>query len=199
MKNLLLSVVVLFFLIGANAQDNHVEPGIKVGLNLAQIKEENSDYSDMLAGFHLGGLVHIHLTRHLAIQPELVFSSQGSKQTFSNIIYTTRLNYINIPVLFQYMLGTGFRFQTGPQLGVLLSAKDKHGSITDNIISNCKRYDFAWVLGMSYIMKSGLGFDTRYNVGLTSIYTSAYPKHFNRVFQFGVLYQFGKKAHALKE
>jgi hypothetical protein len=44
------------------------------------------------------------------------------------------LNYINIPLIFQYMYDNGFRLQAGPQLGVLVSAKSK----TNNSESDVK-------------------------------------------------------------
>ncbi|RYZ52002.1 MAG: PorT family protein, partial [Chitinophagaceae bacterium] len=54
--------------------------GIKGGLNINDISD--SRYRNNTAtrlGYHGGLLFHIHVQRKLAVQPEVVFSSQGAK------------------------------------------------------------------------------------------------------------------------
>ena len=99
MKNVTVLIVFLFTVLLTRAQ--HVEIGVKAGMNVAQIKEKEN-FTDPLLGINIGGLAHIHLSKHIAIQPELVFSMQGGKEVYSFINYKTRLNYINVPVIFQY-------------------------------------------------------------------------------------------------
>src|SRR6478752_6938197 len=94
--------------------------GLKGGLNIATTTNSSGGSRDNKVGFHLGGLAHIHITPQFALQPEVVYSSQGAKYTISNGEHQLNLNYINIPVLLQYMFGNGFRLQTGPQLGFLV-------------------------------------------------------------------------------
>jgi hypothetical protein len=197
MKNTITFITFLLSALFVHSQGVHVEPGLKVGLNVTTIYDESSESSEELIGLHLGGLAHIHLTRHIAIQPELLFSTQGGEQDFQYIIYQTYLNYINVPVLFQYMFNKGLRLETGPQLGVLLSAKEKYGSVTKNIMPSCQRYEFGWVAGISYLSHHGWGLDARYNFGLSSIYLPSYTEQLNRVAQVGVFYQFIKREHKL--
>ena len=88
-------------------------------MNVSSVDIKNGVDFASKAGLHLGGLAHIHINPHFAIQPELVYSMQGGKDGNEKL----KLNYINVPILLQYMTNEGFRLQTGPQLGFLTSAE----------------------------------------------------------------------------
>ena len=169
----------------------HASFGLKAGANFSNIfiKDNSTKYS---TGFHVGGLSHIHLSRKWAMQPELVYSQQGGKTTFNNVETTTHLNYINIPVLFQRMFGAGFRLEAGPQIGFLINAKDKYGSIEKDVKSSFKTVDFSFPIGIGYSTKSGLGFDGRWVPGFSNIWESGVSKA-NNVFQLGLFYHFAHK------
>lgn len=164
--------------------------GIKGGLNIANLQIENSSGLTSLTSFYAGGLAHIHIGTDLALQPEVVFSEQGAKQTVNNVEYKYKLNYVNIPLLLQYMFTSGFRLETGPQLGFLVSGKQKAGSTETDIKGNFKSTDFSWVFGLGYLTSSKLGFDARYNLGVSDIHTVGPNKVNNRVFALGIFYQF---------
>ncbi len=174
----------------------HVELGLKGGLNVATLSTAASNNNiDPRISANLGGLAHIHITKEFAVQPEFLFSGQGAKQTISNVEYKTNLNYIQIPVLLQYLIGTGFRLETGPQLGFLVSAKNKAGDVMVDIKNRYKKTDVAWVFGAGYLTSSGFGIDARYNLGLAKINDNNEAKVANRVFAIGVFYQFKAMKH----
>jgi hypothetical protein len=187
MKRIIFSAVMLLLIRGAYAQ--HVEYGIKGGVNFANLKDDaaNND-ADSKTGFHLGGLAHIHLNRSWAIQPEIVYSTQGAEYGNGKL----KLNYINVPVLAQYMFAEGFRIQTGPQLGILTTSEWKSGS-TETDVDNLSNADFSWSFGAGYLSRSGLGIDARYNLGLTDVSKSNTTDIQNRVWQLGLFYQFKRK------
>jgi len=189
MKKTMLILVFSALTYVLNAQV-HKDFGIKAGINLANLKVENSSSMDTRLGFHLGALAHLHFSQHWAVQPELVYSGQGAKQTIAGTEYKYKLGYLNIPVLFQYMTGTGFRFETGPQLGVMLSAKTKVGDDEADVKDAFNTIDLAWVLGASYVTDGGFGIDARYNLGLMDINDGGGNSIKNRVWQLGVFYQF---------
>ncbi len=171
---------------GANAQSTHVQFGVKGGLNFANVHTEDSeDALDNLTSFHLGALAHIHMTDRFALQPELFYSGQGAKEGD----YKMKLGYLNLPVLGQVMFGEGFRIQTGPQIGYLMSAKADDEDVKDQF----NKMDFSWVFGASYLTSLGLGIDARYNLGLSNINESDAYKVKNRVFSVGLFYQFAGK------
>lgn len=156
-----------------------VNLGIKAGVNLYKISSDDNIVYDRITGFHLGLIGHTHLNSQWAVQPELVYSSQGAKTGGIE----QKLDYINVPVLLQYMFDNGFRLQAGPQLGILVRADNK-----DNLNS----IDLGVGMGVSYVVPStGFGVDFRYNHGLSNINKNDAVKSFNRGVQLGVFYIFG--------
>jgi hypothetical protein len=171
----------------------HAEFGLKGGLNIADLHIQNTNGPVANPSFYLGGLAHIHIANFFAVQPEIIYSGQGYKQEIDNAKYRYHLNYINVPVLAQFMVGDGFRFESGPQLGVLASAHQKVGGNSTDIKDNFKPVDYSWVFGLGYITHSGFGVDARYNLGLNNINDISATKINNRVFAAGVFYQFNNR------
>jgi hypothetical protein len=158
----------------------NINLGIKAGINMYKINssDDNVVY-EQITGFHLGLLGHIHLNSIWAVQPELVYSSQGAKS--GSIEH--KLDYINVPVLLQYMFDNGFRLQAGPQLGILVRADNK---------DDLNTIDLGVGMGISYVVPStGFGVDARYNHGLSNINKDDAIESFNRGFQLGVFYIIG--------
>ncbi|MHA4807217.1 porin family protein [Flavitalea flava] len=170
----------------ANAQ---IQFGLKAGANFASLT--NTSGSKTLVGFNGGALVKIPLAGALSLQPEAVYSGQGIKGDGGSI----HLNYINIPVLANYSLPIGVFFQTGPQLGFLMSAKLKADGESDiDLKPSLKSTDFSWAFGAGYLLPiTNLGFNVRYNLGLTSLGKEGGTSK-NGVFQVGVFYLFGETA-----
>ncbi len=172
------------------AQDHHSNIGVKGGLNLSNINGNGK--ADLKPGLHLGLLTHIHLTDQFAFQPEIMYSAQGTK--FGGSDNSLNLDYINIPLLFQYMFDNGFRLQAGPQVGFLVNAKTKSANTTVNVKDAYNSLDLGLSIGGSYVfVDTGFGLDARYNHGLSNIYDSNTLNATNRGFQLGVFYLFGHK------
>ena len=190
MKKVLCTLSALLLIACAvTAQQTHF--GLKGGVNISSVEIDDGEDFESKTGVHLGGLAHIHITRHFALQPELVFSMQGGEDESENM--KLKLNYINIPVLAQYMTNEGFRLQTGPQLGILTSAESKFGDVEIDADDQVSTVDFSWVFGASYLFRSGFGIDARYNLGISNISDDESFEARNRVFQLGVFYQFMHK------
>ena len=184
MKTIVFALCMLSLSTLMKAQDTHF--GIKGGLNISSLDVKDGVDFDSKTGFHIGGLAHIHLSPHFAVQPELTYSTQGGKDGDRK----WKLGYLNVPVLLQIMTGTGFRFETGPQLGFAVSSKYKDGDIEYDYGDVTETVDVSWAIGVSYLFPEGIGFDARYNHGLTDVYEPESYKIRNRVFQIGVFYLF---------
>ena len=199
MKNLIGLITAILFTgvaIGqhGNAPAGHVNLGIKGGVNAYNVHNDNDTKYDTKAGFHFGLLGHIHFDSQFAIQPEILYSAQGYKNGDTKY----NLNYVNIPVLFQYMFDNGFRIQAGPQLGFLISAKSKDNNTTVDIKDNYKPIDLGLSVGASYVVPStGFGIDARYNFGLSNINKNGTVNSTNRGVQFGVFYIFGHNSRVV--
>jgi hypothetical protein len=175
-----------------NSPKGHINIGIKGGVNFYDINTDNNVSYDSKVGFNIGLLGHIHVAKHFALQPEIQYSAQGAKYTNVNGDNKYNLNYINVPVLLQYMWDNGFRLQAGPQAGILLSAKSENNGNTVDIKNNFKPLDLGLSFGASYIHPStGVGIDLRYNLGLSNINDNSDLKSTNRGFQVSLFYIFG--------
>jgi hypothetical protein len=182
-------------LMTGNAMAQHVNIGVKAGANFYNVNNDNGAEYDTKTGFHAGLLGHIHLAPQLALQPEIVYSSQGAKyKNGLGVEEKYNLDYINVPVLFQYMFDNGFRLQAGPQVGFLVSAKTKAGNVEVDYKDQTNTIDFGLGAGAGYVhVPSGFGVDLRYNLGLSNINENDAVKSHNRGFQAGVFYLFKHK------
>jgi|SRR5436190_10867271 len=185
-KIFFVGIICLFLQANIKAQTPDVHFGLKAGVNFSTIKISDGDYYDSKTGFHVGGLAHIHVAKHFAIQPEVLYSTQGANRGSTK----HKENYINVPVLGQYMTNTGFRLQTGPQVGFVVSAKSETGDVEVDIKDQVNTVEFGWSFGASYICKFGFGLDARYNLGISNITETESVTAKNRVFQVGAFYQF---------
>lgn len=173
---------------GSTKSNRSVYFGIKAGVNISNVEDKATANTTTLVGYHAGILAHCHLSTNLAVQPEVLFSSQGAQ--YPNF-GKEKLNYLNVPVLLQYMFDQGVRVETGPQVGFVTSAKlERSSGGTTDIKYQLKNADFGWVIGLGYLSTAGLGIDARYNLGLTNISKDNQFNVKNRVWQFGLFYQF---------
>ena len=187
-KFLVLIALMAFTVTVSSAQ----EFGVKGGLNLYNVNADNDDETDLKPGIHLGVLAHIHMSDQFALQPELVYSMQGAKGESDGNDIRVNMNYVNIPLMFQYMFDNGFRLQAGPQLGFLASAKAKSDGNSVDIKDGYNTIEFGIPFGVGYISPSGFGVDARYHLGLSNIHENNDSKAYNRGLQVGLFYQFRK-------
>lgn len=164
--------------------------GPKAGINVSNF--QNGDYeNNTLLGFHLGGFLNLSAGKFFAIQPEVLFSTQGSKIDDVRSSYKElRANYLNIPVLAQLKTNGGLYLETGPQAGLLLTAKTDDQSAKDLY----KSLDWSWVFGLGFRSNIGFGLDARYNLGLTKIgdkINAVEPNAKNSVIQIGLFFAIG--------
>jgi hypothetical protein len=156
---LLLSLFLIPFVASAQLQG-----GARVGLNLSNQKWElglDSQKDDVKPGFLLGGYLKVGVYKAFSIQPELLYSSQGSKTPDGNY----SLGYISIPAFIRYDFNDMFNLHAGPQVGMLLSAKYQGADIK----SSYENIDVGAVFGV------GVDFDQlnagiRYYQGLTNAF-----------------------------
>lgn len=167
--------------------------GLKGGLNFA--KFDATDVSGSLknkTGFNGGAFALIKLTK-IGIQPEILFSQQGSKFEFDGNNIDNNFDYINIPVILKLYTVAGINIQAGPQFGFLTRAEIDGSNVKDSF----KGSDLSLALGLGWDLPFGLTFDARYNLGLTKIDESdpGFDAVRNQVIQLSVgfkMFKFGK-------
>lgn len=188
MKKLLIFFIASASFTIANAQQ--LQFGLKGGLNLSTVSVSNGvdGYTyNALANFNAGAFLKIPVVRFFSVQPEVYYSGQGYKGTDGTTgdPYTEHVNYLNIPVLAKFTTRSGFFLETGPQLGLKLSAKDKEIGISTDASQYYNSADFSWVFGLGYkIPMAPVGIDLRYNAGLVNVAND--PNYGNSYGQYGV-------------
>lgn len=176
MRKLLVCVFAFVFSMASlNAQDGNapIRFGAKAGVNFSDITGDMTDSFTGRTAFHVGVVAEIPLSESFAIQPELIYSSQGSdyEDEFDGFSFdgTVKVDFLNIPVMAKYFVADGFTVEAGPQIGILLSAKDEYDGGDDDIKDFVKGIDFGVNFGLGYQLDNGLNFAARYNLGLTDL------------------------------
>jgi hypothetical protein len=189
MKKLALVLLAGFSFATAHAQFAF---GLKGGANISNVNGSDVSGTNSLVGFNVGAYLKLPVTGHLAIQPELVYSGQGFKETTSGVTATQHENYINIPVLLKYHI-MGVFVETGPQAGFLVSAKVSQQGVSIDDKASFNSADFSWVFGAGVkIPMTPISLDARYNLGLSNIInnggsSSNSSTAHNGVFQIGIM------------
>jgi hypothetical protein len=194
MKKTLFTLALLAGLTGA-AQAQNVSLGIKAGPSYSGFVGKQATNYESIFGFHAGVFANIGITDMFAFQPEVIYSQKGAK--VSNIDITTRLNYVDIPLAF-HVNADGLFFEAGPQLGILVAAQDKAGSVSVDRKPLYNTLDFGYLAGLGYQRKSGPGIGLRYNGGFTNVEKSTTVGSVtlqnnirNSAFQLYLTYSFG--------
>jgi len=203
-KIILVAVFAIIATVCVNAQNF----GVKAGLNLASITGDETDEIDSRTSIHIGVVAEFEISDKFSFQPELLYSSQGAKYSYSEIEFNYsmegefKLDYLNIPLMAKYYVSEGFSIEAGPQIGILLSAEDEWevnfdgetDSGTDDIKDDVSSIDFGLNFGVGYKLDSGINFGARYNLGLSNLNDdSAFDEDFkwnNSVVQISVGYFF---------
>jgi Outer membrane protein beta-barrel domain len=144
--------------------------GIKGGANISNVNGSDVTGTSSVVGFNAGAYLKLPVTRHLSIQPEVDYSAQGFKQTVSGTTFTSKNDYVNVPVLLKYTHFTGVFIETGPQVGFLATAKVSSQGVTVDDKPSYNSADFSWVLGVGVkIPATPISLDARYNFGISNI------------------------------
>ena len=163
MKKLLI-VGLLSVVASAAFAQAQVALGIKAGVNVSKLNNDDLESSSITA-FHGGAFALFKFTA-LGIQPELLFSQQGSKiEDVSGDPQDLKMSYMTIPVMLKFYLPGGFNLQAGPQFGFLNSAELDGDDIKDSFKSS----DMSINVGAAWDAPFGLVFDARYNIGVSDI------------------------------
>ena len=191
MKKIIIAIAVIAFsTVGAQAQTTF---GLKAGMTSANLKitsgGESSTFTSKI-GYYAGAFAELGISENFAVQPELVYAVLGAQSKFDSETSKLHLNYVNIPLLAKYK-SNGFFAVAGPQIGILVSAKDSDGESGKEFY---KSTDISGVIGAGYTTMGGFGFDARYQIGFGNIVkdTEGEGSVKNNAFYFGVHYKFGK-------
>jgi opacity protein-like surface antigen len=170
-------VTVLFVAISMNMQAQLVKFGIKAGVNYANqtgsdITVNNTNYqTDAITSYHAGLIAEIKLVDSFAIQPELLYSTQGATYKNAGEEFRNELGYLSIPVLAKISLNKFVSLELGPQASFLLSERNNFD------VKDANTFDFAVVGGLGLNITKNLFIQGRYGLGLTDASKDAQVKN----------------------
>jgi hypothetical protein len=107
---------------GADASNSGF--GIKGGANFASVHGSDKDRLGSVSGhtnFHAGAFAQFAFSDFFSLQPEVLFSRKGYERADSSF----RLNYFDVPVLAVFNITDNVSVHLGPQVGVMISAKEE--------------------------------------------------------------------------
>lgn len=180
--------------------------GAKAGANFSSISDEGYEDAKGKTGFYAGVFMNAPLATNFSIQPEVLYNNMGSKTTSKilgqSVSSKLNLDYISVPVMFQYNATPEFYLEAGPQFSFLVSAKSKiEGNNNSTTIEldkdNFNSFDFGMGLGAGYWFTPNIGINARYVAGFTDISKNgptdlpgADNKNRNNAFQVGLGFKF---------
>ncbi|MBA0884120.1 porin family protein [Flavobacterium undicola] len=165
-KSILVTIMLLS--ITSLLQAQSIRFGIKGGINYANqngtsitVNSKNFNTTEAITSYHAGLVSEIKLFDRFAIQPELLYSTQGA--TYKNVAeeFKNELGYLSIPVLAKIYLSKSLSLEVGPQASFLLSERN------DFDYKNSETFEFAAVGGLGLNITKNLFIQARYGLGLT--------------------------------
>ena len=186
------AIFVLIF--GDKVASENFHLSLDIGVNISNM----SGYDDGkgMVGMNFGLGTHIKFNDRWFLAPEIKPVSRKGARDVTNPIKPIegfdvsetnsriKLNYLEIPILVQYRLQSGWYFSAGPQLSFLTSANQETEIILTNgttvdveqgIQSKFKDFDWAFPVEIGYAFKDkrgGKGMDirARYSYGFNEIF-----------------------------
>lgn len=190
MKKVLLTAVVMLASVASYAQHAvgafTLQP--KIGMNVASLTK--CDGCDPRIGLAAGVEAEYQATDIFSVSAGLIYSMQGNKAKEEGVTLTTKLDYINIPILANVYVTKGLAVKLGVQPAFNVSDKQKLSGGKASVEAEdvgAESFDFSIPVGLSYEYNNVV-FDARYNFGVTNIADGGDSK--NSVFQFTLGYKF---------
>ena len=161
-KVLVFALILVAF--NCNAQDFNM--GIKAGVNISKLTEPS--YVKYREGVVLGLFFELYLDEKYGFQTDLLLSQQGLADKNEDI--KVNIDYLNIPILFNYLVVKNFKIQAGPQFGYVTHSESKGAYLGFNgHLGSTIKFDCSAVIGIGWNFLEFMRFEARYNIGLTDV------------------------------
>lgn len=176
-----LILLTAFAAIPAFSQSQNVTRfGVKGGVNFANFRVDEIEDNNVKAGLNLGLFFKMPVSESFAIQPELLYSSKGSKLEYDNALqgkgeYRFNMNYLELPIMGVISIGERFNVQVGPYVGYLANTNIKNMEKDFDIVDvedlnedSFNRFDYGLAAGIGFDL-DGFVIGARYNYGLAEV------------------------------
>ena len=174
------------------------------GISTTQISGDQLSGFDK-AGITMGAGVSTSIGKDWEIEMQISYMQKGSrknarpdKNDFE--YYLLRLNYIEVPLLFNYTQVDKMRFELGPSFGILLSTfeETQDGEFIGR--TPFDDYDVSINVGMMYSFVENLYINTRFSNSILKVrdHSSGSTYRLNKG-QYNMVLMFGLKYYLLKK
>ena len=176
------------------------------GFNSSAIGSSNDNgyaMEDGRMGICIGGTAHFPLGDIMQLRTGMTYSQKGASETFGGVTTTLKLDYLEIPIDFAFMLGDGgFALSGGPYIAFAMNksiSTDPSAdpltqafmdAMADELIGGM---DFGLNFGASFTIAESMIIDTRYSMGLIDLTGDDWGDEvdINGVLQVSFAYMFG--------
>ena len=167
-----------------NAQK--VNFGVKAGLNLSTW---SYDDASLRPGFHAGGFATVQFSRMFAVQPEVMYSMEGSAYegeldafgfSLANAKVTSTVHKLNVPVMLQFTPISMLTIEAGPQFGFNLAVSHHIKSNIAGIVEtegdvdvdkeNYNMFEMGIAAGLKLNLTRNMAIGARYVYGISPIF-----------------------------
>jgi hypothetical protein len=199
---IIFSLILLFTTFAGKSQN--FNGGLQAGVAGTQIAGDGY-YGFHKAGIFLGGFVNLQVSEHSAFQMELEFFQKGSREnpdsTNNYDQYLFRVNYFELPVLYQYTVNKRFRIEAGPSAGFLVGYYEEKNYEEIKGGNRPANVTFQLNAGLYIFLTSHFSFNVRTNNSMLNIRSDnatgdilrIFPGNygqFNDCLIFSIYYQF---------
>jgi hypothetical protein len=189
-------LLVMLFMGTANAQQIRV--GVHTGIDAARMRLYGAEGGPLKYKSELtGGLsVEAMFSSLVGVQLEGNYSQQGAGliNDDGSTAGSFGFDYITVPLVIKLHATPQLSFHAGPQLGILLSAKQKSNSSSpQDIKEQIEKTSYYAVFGSEYRFANGVNLGVRYNSGFGNIAKSPGVDLKNTYFTFRLGYSFSCK------
>lgn len=183
MKKLILITIMLFSMT-AVMQAQSIRFGVKAGANFAN--QNGDDVPDVdkegITSYHAGIVAEVKLLDGFAIQPELLYSTQGASYKNAGEEFKNELGYLSIPVVAKIGLSKSLNLELGPQASFLLNERKNFDP------GDANTFEFGVVGGLGLNITKNLFIQARYGLGLTEATKDADIKNSTIQLSAGIMF-----------
>jgi hypothetical protein len=171
--------LILFLGVWRMAYSQQFNGGVLAGFNVSQVDGDTWEGYHK-AGFQAGGFVSLRLSPHSSFQMEMEFFQKGSRKNSDPDKgdmndYLLRLNYLEIPVLYQFTFAKICQAEVGPAFDILLGYKELSQGLEVPEMYPMRTFNLGGILGFGCYITPHLKATARYSYSLTSIRKPADP------------------------
>lgn len=186
-------IILTVVLLGTFTEFSYGQPfhaGVFLGGNVSQVDGDGWKGFDKF-GWQVGGFVQLKPWKHSSFQMEVGYIQKGSRKNtdLENEdlnFYLLRLNYVSIPVLYQFTFANRFSFEIGPAADILISHYEEgnDGLEVDSPVG-FRPVTLDGILGFNAFITQNLKANFRWHYNLLSIRTESAPGFRDILFENG--------------